>query len=176
MANGNEKMHCFKIRMRQFAYRTIAFNEGVPKRVLLLLEQNTSVEKYREIVGQISGTAFVEIEEHRLSGSRSVQHMVAVEPVAALIACGEAASGIVNPCQGHPVCSCIGSRTSCSGRASFRITEQDGGTSTFREKGRCKKRAVTHRNCGGHRNALAVQISEKRGFRRNIGITARTSL
>jgi hypothetical protein len=51
MANGNEKMHCFKIRMRQFAYRTIAFNEGVPKRVLLLLEQNTSVEKYREIVG-----------------------------------------------------------------------------------------------------------------------------
>jgi len=51
MADGNEKMHCFKIRMRQFAYRAIAFNEGVPKRVIFSPEQNTIPEKYLEIVG-----------------------------------------------------------------------------------------------------------------------------
>ena len=68
MAEGNEKMYGLKIRMRQFADRAIAFNKGVPKRVLLLLEQNTSMEKCREIVSQKSGTAIIEIEEHRLSG------------------------------------------------------------------------------------------------------------
>jgi len=102
--------------------------------------------------------------------------MVTVEPVAALVACREAAGGVVNPRQGHPVCSCIGSRTSCLRWASFCVSKQDGGTLTFRQENGRKKRAVTQRNCGGHRNALAVQISEKRGFRCNVGITARASL
>jgi len=44
----------FKIRMRHFAYRPIAVNECVPKWVLLPSERNTTPEKYREIVSQIS--------------------------------------------------------------------------------------------------------------------------
>src|SRR4051812_31054249 len=102
--------------------------------------------------------------------------MVAVEPIAAPVARGEAAGDIVNSRQSHAVCSCVGCRTSCLRGASFCITEQDGGTPTFGEKSRRKKRAVTHRNCGSYRNALPVQVSEKLGFRRNIGIAARASL
>jgi len=62
MAEGNEKMYGLKIRMRQIAYRAIAFNKNVPKCVLLSLERNTSMEKSREIVSQISGTAIIEID------------------------------------------------------------------------------------------------------------------
>jgi len=86
MAEENEKMYGLKIRMRQFADRAIAFNKGVPKRVLLLLEQNTSMEKCREIVCQKSGTAIIEIEEHRLSGVGSLQCNVGVIPVAITVA------------------------------------------------------------------------------------------
>jgi hypothetical protein len=55
------------------------------------------------------------------------------------------------------------------------MTEQHGGTLAFREKSGRKKRAITQRNCGRHRNTLAVQKAKKRGFRRNIGVTARAS-
>src|SRR6266850_3084375 len=101
--------------------------------------------------------------------------MVEVQRVAALIA-REATSNIVNPRQSHPVCSCVGSRASRLRRAAFCITEQAGGTPTLWEKGRREKRAVTHRNCGRHRNVRPVQISEKRGFGCNVGITARAAL
>src|SRR5713101_1691467 len=86
MANRNKKMHCFEILMRQFAYRTIAFNEGVPKSVLLSLEQNTAMKKCREIVSQKSGTAIIEIKKHRLSGPGSLQCDVGVVPVAITVA------------------------------------------------------------------------------------------
>ena len=86
MADGNEKTCGLKIRRRYFAYRTIAFNEGVPKWVLLPSERNTTPEKYREIVSQISRTAFIEIEEHRLSGSRALQRYIRIVPVAIAVA------------------------------------------------------------------------------------------
>ena len=101
--------------------------------------------------------------------------MVKIEPVAAFVDCSEAGSGIVNPRQRHPVGAGIGGRSSGLRRASFGITEQDGGTLAFREDGGRKQRAVTQGNGGGHRNAFAIQISEKRGFRGNIGFTARAS-
>src|SRR4051812_13551597 len=86
MPNGDEKTRCCKIRMWHFAYRTITFNEGMPGCVLLSLERNTTPEKYRNIVSQISRTAFVEIEEHRLSGSGSLQRNVGVVPVTITVA------------------------------------------------------------------------------------------
>src|SRR5262249_22101233 len=86
MANGNEKMRYLKICMRQFAYRAITFNKGVPSCVLLALEYHTAMKKYGDVVSQISGTAFVEIEEHCLSGSRSLQRNVSVVAVAITVA------------------------------------------------------------------------------------------
>ena len=101
-----------------------------------------------------------------------MQQIIEVELVKASSASTEVASGMVNPRQGHSVCPCVGSRASSLRRASFCIAEQNGRTPTFRESRRGEKRTVTRRNCGSDWNARTVQISEKRGFRRNIGITA----
>ena len=86
MANRNEKRHGVKVRMRQLADRAIALNESVPGRMVLSPEQNTIPEKDCEIVSQISGTAIVEIEEHRLPGMGSLQRDVGVVAVAVAVA------------------------------------------------------------------------------------------
>jgi hypothetical protein len=79
-------MYGLKIRMRQFANRAIAFNKGVPKtRVAFARTKHKHGEMPRDR-SQKSGTAIIQIEEHRLCGVGSLQCNVGVIPVAITVA------------------------------------------------------------------------------------------
>src|SRR5258708_37327061 len=50
MADGDEKLHGIKIRMQQFGVRPKTGNEAVPRCVLLLLGNKTTIGKKPEIL------------------------------------------------------------------------------------------------------------------------------
>ena len=58
----------------------------MPHRMFPPLKRDARPEEYREVVGQVSGTAVVKIEEHGLSGVRPIFGDPGIEPVTITVA------------------------------------------------------------------------------------------
>jgi hypothetical protein len=103
-------------------------------------------------------------------GHGAVQQMIEVEPVSIAAAGDEPIRSLVDLRQRHPVGARVGGQIRLR-RAALRIFEQNRRTPPLRQYCDGKESSVSGRHRSRDRNALFVQIGDKRGFRRDIRLT-----